>query len=89
MKGPTPAVSLSRDDRPLERWVAQALGNPRVAALNLTVNVAVRAGLLDNDGFPGDYSDRFIYASARAWDARLATKDPALRAFDPLLSVWD
>jgi len=57
--------------------VAQALGNPRVAALNLTVNVAVRAGLLDNDGFQGDYSDRFIYASARAWDARLATKDPA------------
>lgn len=76
-------------DRPLERWLAQALANPRVIALNLTVNIAVRAGLLDGDGFPGDPADRFIYASARAWDARLATQDRALRAFDPLLSVWD
>ncbi len=76
-------------DRPIERWVLQALGNPRVVALNLTAVIAVRAGLLERDQFPGDPADRIIYASARSWSARLATKDAALRAFDPRLTVWD
>ncbi len=76
-------------DRPVERWVPHALASPRVLALNLTASTAVGAGLLDRERFPGDPADRIIYASARAWDARLATRDAALRAFDPRGTVWD
>jgi PIN domain nuclease of toxin-antitoxin system len=76
-------------DRSVERWVAQALANPRVVALNLTAPTAVRAGLLDREQFPGDPADRIIYASALAWNARLATRDEALRGFDPRGTVWD
>lgn len=76
-------------DRPVERWVAHALGHPRVVALDLTPSIALRAGLLDRERFPGDPADRVIYASARAWGARLATKDGAIRAFDPRLTAWE
>jgi PIN domain nuclease of toxin-antitoxin system len=76
-------------DRPVGRWVAQALAHPRVVALNLTAETAVRAGLLGRDEFPGDPADRIIYASARAWNASLATRDAALRAYDPRITVWD
>lgn len=76
-------------DRPVQAWVGQALGNPRVVSLNLTASVAVGAGELAHDRLPGDPADRIIYASARAWNARLATRDAALRAFDPRLTVWD
>lgn len=76
-------------DRPLEQWIAHAIANPRVVTLNLTVSTAMRAGLLHREEFHGDPADRIIYESARAWNARLATKDRALRAFDPRITVWD
>jgi PIN domain nuclease of toxin-antitoxin system len=76
-------------DRGVERWVGQAMANPRVVALDLIVGVAVQAGLLDGARFPGDPADRIIYASAKAWSAPLATRDAALRAYDPRGTVWD
>ncbi|MGI8428513.1 MAG: type II toxin-antitoxin system VapC family toxin [Solirubrobacteraceae bacterium] len=76
-------------DRPLEPWINQALSNPRVVALALSASTAVRAGLLDRERFPGDPADRIVYSTARAWDAHLATRDEALRSFDPRGTVWD
>jgi PIN domain nuclease of toxin-antitoxin system len=76
-------------DRPLERWIAHAMSNPRAVALNLTLNVALQAGLLEQARFPGDPADRIVYASARSWSARLATRDERMRAFDPHGTIWD
>jgi PIN domain nuclease of toxin-antitoxin system len=38
--------------------------------------------------FPSDPADRLIYATAQAARARLVTRDTAIRAFDPELTVW-
>lgn len=74
-------------DRPVSAWIAQALAQPRLAALPLTAELALAAGLLD-DRFPGDPADRMIYATARANRAGLVTKDAAIRAYDPRLTIW-
>lgn len=78
-------ISLDRD---VVAWVRQALAPARVAPRPLTPEIAVAAGLLDGDGFPGDPADRFIYATAQAHRARLVTRDEKLRAFDARVTVW-
>jgi PIN domain nuclease of toxin-antitoxin system len=78
-------ISLDRD---VASWVRQALAPARVRAHPLTPEVAVAAGLIDGDGFPGDPADRFIYATARAHRAPLVTRDARIRSFDPHTTVW-
>jgi PIN domain nuclease of toxin-antitoxin system len=78
-------ISLDRD---VATWVGQALAPARVTAQPLSSDVAVAAGLLEGDGFPGDPADRFIYATARAHRAPLVTRDEAIRAFDARNTVW-
>lgn len=75
-------------DREVSLWVRQALAEPRVEPLPPSAEVAVAAGLLDTKGFPGDPIDRLIYATARALDAHLLTRDAAIRTFDPAMTVW-
>jgi PIN domain nuclease of toxin-antitoxin system len=75
-------------DREIGLWVRQALAEARVEALAPSAEIAVAAGLLDSKGFPGDPIDRLIYATALATKARLVTRDTAIRAFDPELTVW-
>jgi PIN domain nuclease of toxin-antitoxin system len=76
-------------DRPTERWVRAALDvDPRTTELALTARTAARAAALAGDGLPGDPADRFIYATARALDARLVTRDARMRAFDAKRTVW-
>jgi PIN domain nuclease of toxin-antitoxin system len=48
----------------------------------------VAAGLLDSRAFPGDPIDRLIYATARAANAPLVTRDEAIRAYDPRSTLW-
>jgi PIN domain nuclease of toxin-antitoxin system len=79
-------ISLDRD---VGAWVSQALARERVLALPPTAEVAVAAGLLDHERFPGDPVDRMIYATARASRAQLVTRDTAIRGFDARLTVWD
>jgi PIN domain nuclease of toxin-antitoxin system len=50
-------ISLDRD---VATWVRQALASARVTPQLLTPDVAVAAGLLESDGFPGDPGDRLI-----------------------------
>ncbi len=75
-------------DRDVGTWVRQALAQPRVEPLPPSADIAVAAGLLDAQGFPGDPADRLIYATARANRAQLVTRDAAIQAFDPQLTVW-
>jgi PIN domain nuclease of toxin-antitoxin system len=72
-------------ERPLRAWVREALALERIEPLPLTVDVALDAAQLR---FAADPVDRIIYATARAADAQLVTRDERLRAFDPELTVW-
>jgi PIN domain nuclease of toxin-antitoxin system len=78
-------ISLDRD---VGLWVKRALAEQRVKPLTLGVEIALGAGLLDARGFPGDPADRFIYATARAVDAPLVTRDARIRAFAPSTTLW-
>lgn len=75
-------------DREVSLWVRQALAQPRVESLPPSVEIAVAAGLLDAEEFPGDPVDRLIYATACATKAKLVTRDTAIQAFDSELTVW-
>ncbi len=75
-------------DRDVGLWVRQAFAQPRVEALAPSAEIAVAAGLLDSRAFPGDPVDRLIYATARTMNARLVTRDEAIRAFDPQSTLW-
>ena len=75
-------------DRDVDVWVSQALAEPRVEPLLPSAAIAVAAGLLNAQTFPGDPADRLIYATARANRAQLVTRDAAIQAFDPQLTVW-
>ena len=70
---------------PLRQWVNEALRRDRVTPLPLTAAVALDAGQLH---FEGDPADRIIYATARAEDAQLVTRDERMHAFDPDRTVW-
>ncbi len=78
-------ISLDRD---VGLWVRQAFAQPRMEALAPSAEIAVAAGLLDSRSFPGDPIDRLIYATARATNAVLITRDQAIRTFDPEATLW-
>ena len=78
-------IELYRDVR---TWLAQALAHERFEPFPLTAQIATDAALLEADGFHGDPADRIIYATARAHDARLVTKDLRLRRFDRRRTLW-
>ncbi len=75
-------------DREVSAWVAQGLADARVDPLAPGIQVAVAAGLLDAQAFPGDPVDRLIYATARSIGATLVTRDRAIRKFDPQGTIW-
>lgn len=68
-------------------WVARALAVERVEPVALDSDIAVQAGELGRD-FPGDPADRIVYATARALDVPLLTKDRRLRAYDRRRTLW-
>lgn len=72
-------------DAPIRAWVLEALAQERVEPLPVTTEVAVDAAQLR---FTGDPFDRIIYATARAKDAQLVTRDERMRDFDAERTVW-
>lgn len=74
-------------DRDVRDWVGRALTTDRIVAIPLSAEIAVEAALIVPD-FPGDPADRIVYATARAYGARLVTKDAALRHFDGRATLW-
>lgn len=78
-------ITLNRE--PLA-WVRGALAGGGIGQLPLDGETAVAAALLNRRGFPGDPADRMIFSTAVTAGARLATKDQAMRTFDPVLTLW-
>jgi PIN domain nuclease of toxin-antitoxin system len=72
-------------DTPVRTWVRDALAHERVEQIPLTAEVALDAAQLS---LVGDPFDRIIYATARAADAQLVTRDERMHAFDPDRAVW-
>lgn len=72
-------------DAPLRVWVRDALARERVEPLLLTAEVALDAAQLRFEANP---ADRIIYATARAEDAQLVTRDERLRTFDRERTIW-
>ena len=70
---------------PTRSWVRASLARDRVQPLPLTAEVALDAAQLR---FGGDPADRIIYATARAADAQLVTRDERMHAFDPERAIW-
>lgn len=75
-------------DRPVERWLREAMRAHEVRALQPTVTAALRAGGLDPVEFHGDPVDRLIYATAVEHDAGLVSADQKLREVDPARVIW-
>jgi PIN domain nuclease of toxin-antitoxin system len=74
---------LARDDRirldrPIGHWISLVMDDARSATAPLTPEAAAWAGGLGRDGFPGDPSDRMIYATARELRVPLVSKDDRL-----------
>ncbi len=69
-------------------WVRLALAHPRVNELPVSSKIALHAGDLDLDRFPGDPGDRLIYSTAATAGARLVSADRAMRSFDPMRVIW-
>ena len=66
-------------DRPTQIWVHDLLADGIVTLAELTPTIAVAAALLDD--FPGDHSDRMIYATAVQNSLPLVSKDPLLAEY--------
>ncbi len=73
---------------PATEWARRALAHPRVEELAISSEIAMEAGGLDRDRFPGDPGDRLIYSTAVAAGARLVSADKAMLRFDPARVVW-
>ena len=74
-------------DRPVETWLQDALGLPRVELIPLTPEIAVKAASLGG-GFPGDPGDRIIVATALLLPATLVTKDKRIVAAGVVQTIW-
>lgn len=70
---------------PIRGWVSNALGRDGVESLVLTPEIALDAAQLR---FTPDPFDRIIYATARAEDAELVTRDERMSRFDAARTVW-
>ena len=66
-------------DRPVSQWVGDLFDDRGVDIAELTAAAAVEAGMYE--GMHGDPVDRMLYATARALDVPLVTKDRSLHDF--------
>lgn len=73
-------------DRGIVTWIRAALADERTMALDVTTEIAVRAGSMGSD--VEDPADRLIYSTAAEHGVRLLSRDDRLRALDPARVVW-
>lgn len=76
-----------RLNRPVSEWLADARAGERLEVVAADQRIATLAGQLPDD-FPGDPSDRAIYATALTRVAPLVTRDRKIREFDPTRTIW-
>lgn len=68
-------------------WVLDALRRSTPTAVPLSHGIALRSEALDN--FPSvDPADRFLVATAMEHGLVLVTADVAMRAFEPVETLW-
>jgi len=73
-------------DRGLERWLAGALADDRVQLLPVTREIALTGAAFS--GRLRDPADQLIYATAVEHEARLVSRDEAMRELDSGRIVW-
>lgn len=66
-------------DRPTAAWIRDVLATDGIAIAELTPGIAVAAAELAD--FHGDPADRFLYATARALNVPLLSKDRRLHGY--------
>jgi len=67
-------------------WMRTALEHPKCRLLDITIELAYEAAILD---WPHrDPADRMIVATALAHDARVISKDHRIRLFPPARAIW-
>jgi len=76
-------------DRDTGAWISRASVEVGARQEPVSSEIAIRAGQLDQERFPGDPSDRIIYSTAVQHRAKLITRDAAITRFDPERAVWD
>lgn len=81
------AKARIRLDRPVERWISEALTIERVEPVPLDHRAGVLAAMLPGDP-PGDPADRMIVATALRRGASLVTPDRRLREYPFCPTVW-
>lgn len=68
-------------------WVLDALRRSALTTIPLSHSIALRSEMLD--GFASaDPADRFLVASAMEDELVLVTADEAMRAFEPVETLW-
>jgi len=70
-----------------ERFLNGIAGRPELRVLEISPEIAVLATRFPAD-FPADPADRIIAATARAYGARLVTKDQRLQGSPLLQTIW-
>lgn len=73
-------------DRELPVWIRQATQRQRVAVLQLSSEVALRAGALEWGH--GDPADRIVVATALQTQSPVVTSDRHIREFKGVQSIW-
>ena len=66
-------------DRPILDWFLAAHSEHDIRSEPISMQIAIRAGILGAEGFPGDPADRIIVATALLLRCPLATKDDRIR----------
>lgn len=77
---------LSLEPSPAE-WVLDALRRSALTSLPLSHGIALRSEALDGFG-SSDPADRFLVATALEHHLVLVTADQAMRAYEPVSTLW-
>lgn len=68
-------------------WVTEALRRSGLSAAPLTHDIALRSEMLDGFGSQ-DPADRFLVATAIERGYTLVTRDPAMREYEAVTTLW-
>ncbi|MBN2200677.1 type II toxin-antitoxin system VapC family toxin [bacterium] len=71
----------------VEKWLEAALDLPRIRLLPIDARIAALPTRLPGD-FHGDPADRLIAAACLAYQAPLVTKDPRIREWGQIRTIW-
>jgi len=74
-------------DRPLDRWLDQAVSSPGLGVWEMTRPILVESCELPPP-FHGDPADQIIVATARRHEAVVVTKDDRIRGYAHVRSMW-